>query len=94
MTQSGMSGKSREAQSTSTESLTPAQQQLDQRLRDWRSTEAERLGLPQFFILGASTLRNIVLAHPQTLAELRLVQGITLDKVEKFGAGILAACTA
>jgi len=94
MTQSGMSGKSREAQSTSTESLTPAQQQLDQRLRDWRSTEAERLGLPQFFILGASTLRNIVLAHPQTLAELRLIQGITLDKVEKFGAGILAACTA
>lgn len=94
VTQSGMDGKSREAQSTPSESLTPAQQQLDQRLRDWRSTEADRLGLPQFFILGASTLRNIVLAHPQTLAELRLIQGITLDKVEKFGAGILAACTA
>ncbi|RZU43399.1 RecQ family ATP-dependent DNA helicase [Edaphobacter modestus] len=74
--------------------LTPAQQLLDDRLRAWRTSEAERLGLPQFFILGTSTLRNIVLARPRTLAELRMIQGISLDKVEKFGPGILAACTA
>ena len=74
--------------------LTPAQQTLDQRLRHWRSTEAERLGLPQFFVLGSSTLRNIVLANPQTLSELRAIEGISLEKVEKFGAGILEACNA
>ena len=73
--------------------LTPAQQQLDQRLRDWRTAEAERLGLPQFFVLGTSTLRNIVLARPQSLAELRNIQGVSLEKLEKFGAGIIAACT-
>jgi ATP-dependent DNA helicase RecQ len=73
--------------------LTPAQQLLDQRLRDWRTAEAERLGMPLFFILGTSTLRNIVLAKPQTLADLRGIQGVSLDKIEKFGPGIIAACT-
>jgi ATP-dependent DNA helicase RecQ len=74
--------------------FTPAQQQLEQRLRDWRSAEAERLGMPQFFVLGTSTLRNIVLAHPQTLAELRTIQGVSLEKLDRFGPGILAVCGA
>ena len=75
------------------EILTPAQQLLDQRLRDWRSSEAERLGLPQFFILGTSTLRSIVLARPQTLAELKSITGIGPEKIERFGPGILELCT-
>ena len=82
-----------EARPATTDPLTPDQQLLDQRLRDWRNSEAERLGLPQFFILGTSTLRNIVLAQPQTLAELRGIQGVSLEKIEKFGAGIVATCT-
>src|SRR5207244_7721986 len=40
------------------EPLTPDQQVLDTRLRAWRATEPERLGLPQFFVLGPSTLRR------------------------------------
>jgi len=76
------------------ESLTPDQQTLDQRLRSWRSTEAERLGLPQFFVLGTTTLRNIVLARPQTLAQLRTIDGLTLDKAERFGPAILELCNA
>ncbi|HTH52627.1 MAG TPA: RecQ family ATP-dependent DNA helicase [Edaphobacter sp.] len=82
------------AQAESLPKLTAAQQQMEQRLREWRSAEAERLGMPQFFILGTSTLRNIVLARPQTLAELRSIQGVSLEKLERFGPGILAACTA
>jgi ATP-dependent DNA helicase RecQ len=72
--------------------LTPTQQLLDQRLRDWRTTEAERLGLPQFFVLGTSTLRSIVLTKPQNLAELRAIEGLTLDKAERFGPSILELC--
>lgn len=75
-------------------SLTPDQQALDTRLRAWRSTEAERLGLPQFFVLGTTTLRNIVLARPQTLTELRTIDGLTLDKAERFGPAILEVCSA
>jgi ATP-dependent DNA helicase RecQ len=73
--------------------LTPEQQQLDQRLRDWRKAESERLGLPLFFVLASTTLRNIVLARPQTLSQLKSVQGLGLEKVEKFGPGIIQVCT-
>ncbi|WP_433985191.1 hypothetical protein RBB78_17175 [Tunturiibacter empetritectus] len=31
-----------------TDSLTPQQQALDERLREWRKSESERLGLPLF----------------------------------------------
>ncbi len=74
------------------ESLTPAQQLLDQRLRDWRKSESEKLGLPQFFVLGSSTLRSIVLTHPRTLAQLQTISGIGPEKAQRYGPGILEAC--
>jgi ATP-dependent DNA helicase RecQ len=75
-----------------TENLTPEQQALDQRLRDWRKAESEKLNLPLFFVLASNTLRNIVLAHPRSLDQLKTVQGLGHDKIEKFGPGILEAC--
>jgi ATP-dependent DNA helicase RecQ len=76
------------------EALTPDQQILDQRLRDWRKDQSEKLGLPQFFILGSSTLRSIVLARPRNLAQLRTVAGFGSEKVEKYGASICEMCNA
>ncbi|MGF7181130.1 RecQ family ATP-dependent DNA helicase [Tunturiibacter psychrotolerans] len=76
------------------DSLTPEQQALDERLREWRKAESERLNLPLFFVLASTTLRNIVLAHPQNLTQLRSIQGLGLDKIEKFGPGIISVCTA
>ena len=76
------------------ESLTPDQQALDQRLRDWRKSESEKLGLPLFFVLSSSTLRSIVLLRPKTLAQLRTIKGLAQDKIDRFGPGIIAACTA
>jgi ATP-dependent DNA helicase RecQ len=75
-----------------TEDLTPKQQALDARLREWRKTESERLNLPLFFVLASTTLRSIVLARPQSLAQLKTVHGLGHEKIEKFGAGILEAC--
>jgi ATP-dependent DNA helicase RecQ len=75
------------------DSLTPDQQALDERLRDWRKAESERLGLPLFFVLASTTLRNIVLARPQNLTQLKSIQGLGLEKVEKFGPGIIEVCT-
>ncbi len=69
--------------------LTPTQQALDTRLRTWRAAEAERLNLPQFFVLGAATLRNIILQQPRTLADLRSIEGLGPEKSEKFGPAIL-----
>ncbi|HUZ93497.1 MAG TPA: RecQ family ATP-dependent DNA helicase [Edaphobacter sp.] len=82
----------RAAPSEPAEALTLDQQALDQRLRDWRKTEAEKLGLPQFFVLGSSALRSIVVQRPQTLAQLKTISGIGSEKTERFGSAILEAC--
>jgi ATP-dependent DNA helicase RecQ len=76
-----------------TDSLTPDQQQLDDRLRDWRKAESERLGLPLFFVLSTSTLRSIVLARPQNLTQLKTIPSLSLEKIDKFGVGIIEICT-
>ncbi len=73
-------------------SLTPAQQQLDEALRAWRKSESEKMGLPQFFVLGSSTLRTIVLERPQTLSQLQLIAGFGSDKAQRFGTAILTLC--
>ena len=77
-----------------TDTLTPDQQALDQRLRDWRKAESEKLNLPLFFVLASTTLRSIVLARPQNISQLKTIQGLNHEKIEKFGERILEVCTA
>jgi len=74
------------------DTLTPEQQSLDQRLREWRKAESEKLNLPLFFVLASTTLRSIVLARPQTLAQLKTIQGLGHEKIEKFGPAIIEVC--
>ena len=71
--------------------LTEGQHALELRLRAWRKSESERLGLPQFFVLGTSTLRTIVVEHPRTLAQLQSIPGIGVEKIDKYGPSILQA---
>jgi ATP-dependent DNA helicase RecQ len=91
-TKSAIGKPSQAAAQLQAPALTPSQQALESRLRDWRTAEAERLGMPQFFVLGSSTLRNIALEQPRTLAHLKKVDGVSLEKAEKFGASILEIC--
>ncbi len=74
------------------ETFTPDQLALEQRLRDWRKSESEKMGLPQFFVLGTTALRSIVLAHPRDLTQLQSVQGVGPDKIDRFGPSILELC--
>ncbi len=76
----------------SPESFTADQQALELRLRDWRKSESERLGLPQFFILGTTALRSIVLLRPSTLSHLASIPGLGPDKLDRFGTSILQLC--
>ncbi len=71
------------------DTLNPDQQVLEARLRAWRKSESERMGLPQFFVLGTSALRSIVLERPRTLAQLQKIAGVGPDKLDRFGASIL-----
>lgn len=75
------------------EELSGEQRLLDQRLREWRKAESEKLGLPQFFVLGSSALRSIVLERPRTLRELERIEGLGMEKIDKYGAGILSVCS-
>jgi ATP-dependent DNA helicase RecQ len=86
--------RSRSPQIVLAEALSPDQQALDSRLREWRKSESEKIGMPQFFVLSASTLRAIVLAQPRTLDHLRTLDGIGYEKLERYGPGILAVCNA
>ena len=65
---------------------------LERRLRAWRKAEAERMGLPQFFVLGTSTLRAIVVERPSTEAMLLAIDGVGTEKMKQFGAAILDIC--
>jgi ATP-dependent DNA helicase RecQ len=76
-----------------TDTLTSEQQALDHRLREWRKAESEKLNLPLFFVLASTTLRSIVLAHPQSLSQLKTIHGLGHEKIEKFGPGIIEVCT-
>ncbi|MEO6912045.1 MAG: HRDC domain-containing protein, partial [Edaphobacter sp.] len=84
--------RQRAATPATTDALTSEQQQLDQRLRDWRKDASEELGLPQFFVLGSSTLRSIVKLRPQTIPQLRTISGLSPEKIDKFGSAILQVC--
>ena len=86
--------RDRPAAAEPSRSLDPDQQALEVRLRAWRKSESERMGLPQFFVLGTTTLRSIVLTRPQSLLQLKSIAGIDPDKLEKFGAHILELCNA
>lgn len=71
------------------EALTPAQQEIEERLRLWRKTEAGKTGKPAFIVMGDRTLVAIARAEPQSLRELGQVSGIGPDKLERYGAEIL-----
>ncbi|MGA1981345.1 MAG: ATP-dependent DNA helicase RecQ [Acidobacteriaceae bacterium] len=86
--------RTRPAPSDPTADLTPDQLLLDAQLRAWRKAESARIGLPQFFVLGSSTLRNIVLTRPRTIAQLQAISGVGPGKAEKFGPSILDLCRA
>ena len=75
-----------------TPDLTPAQLELEARLKDWRRDEAKQAGLPTFFILSDTLLRTVVQASPQTLADLSNVRGLPTEKITRFGPDILTLC--
>ncbi|WP_158822551.1 RecQ family ATP-dependent DNA helicase [Granulicella sp. S156] len=72
--------------------LTPNQQALDTKLRDWRKQQATQTGLPSFFIFSDTVLHNIVVAEPRSLSDLRTVRGIDTEKLERFGAAVVELC--
>jgi ATP-dependent DNA helicase RecQ len=84
----------RPAPPTPAAELTPTQLALESRLKDWRREAAKTAGLPSFFIFSDTVLRNITLAAPTSLENLRNVRGVAPEKLDTFGPTILTLCQA
>ena len=57
-------------------------------MKEWRRTQAKKLGVPSFRIMSDRVLNAIAEDQPETLAELMAISGIGLKTVEKYGAQI------
>lgn len=58
---------------------------LWEQLRTWRAKTAKEYGVPAYVIFHDTTLRELVRLCPQTEDELRLVTGIGMRKLDKYG---------
>ncbi len=72
--------------------LSPAQQQLESTLKGWRSEQAAAAGLPSFFVLSDTALRQIASIQPQSVADLSGINGFGPDKLERYGATLIELC--
>jgi ATP-dependent DNA helicase RecQ len=77
------------APTSSISEMSAAQGKIEGRLKQWRREEAQKSGLPSFFVFSDTVLREIVLAQPSSLAELREVRGVGAEKLERFGAAVV-----
>ncbi|WP_188276012.1 ATP-dependent DNA helicase UvrD2 [Streptomyces sp. CBMA152] len=65
---------------------------LYERLRDWRSGQAGRLGQPPYCVFTDKTLMAIAEAVPSTGGELAVISGVGARKLDRFGTDVLAIC--
>ncbi|MGC2635566.1 MAG: RecQ family ATP-dependent DNA helicase [Acidobacteriaceae bacterium] len=72
--------------------FTPAQEELERRLRLWRKEEAAKAGKPAFLVLTDAVLRGVVAATPTNLTQLLQIDGIGPVKADRYGAALVALC--
>jgi ATP-dependent DNA helicase RecQ len=63
------------------------------RLKEWRASEAKRLGVPAYLVLHDATLNALAARRPSTPHELLAIEGMGPSKVGRFGEAILDLCS-
>ena len=64
---------------------------LFERLRAWRAGVAREQGVPAYVVFHDATLREVATRRPGSLDELAGISGVGATKLERYGAGLLAA---
>ena len=82
----------RSAPAATTAALSAGSRMLAERLREWRTAEARRLGVPAFTVLHDRTLNALAAARPSTPHQLLAVEGMGPSKIGRFGEAILKLC--
>jgi len=72
-------------------SVSGADAELREYLREWRRTTAREQGVPAFVVLHDTTLEEICRRRPSSMADLLNITGIGERKAEVYGKGIMAA---
>ena len=65
-------------------------EQLRERLQEWRSERFKKDNIPAFMIMHQSTLMEIASRIPKTKAELLKIKGFGEERFKKYGEDILA----
>ncbi|MDT0462729.1 ATP-dependent DNA helicase UvrD2 [Streptomyces gibsoniae] len=65
---------------------------LYERLREWRTEQAQRSGQPAFCVFTDRTLIAIAEAAPDDEGELARIPGVGVRKLNRYGADVLAIC--
>ncbi|NUP23650.1 MAG: ATP-dependent DNA helicase UvrD2 [Streptomyces sp.] len=65
---------------------------LYERLREWRGTQAQLSGQPDFCVFTDRTLMAIAETEPSSPAELSRIPGVLKRKLDRYGADVLAIC--
>lgn len=69
--------------------LTEADMGLFQMLREWRSKQCKKEGVPPYVIFTNNEFAQIIKLRPQSLMDLGKLSGIGKAKIEKYGTAIL-----
>ena len=65
-------------------------EQLRERLQEWRTARFKKDNIPAFMIMHQSTLMAIAASVPKTKAELLRIKGFGEERYKKYGEEILA----
>jgi superfamily II DNA helicase RecQ len=65
---------------------------LLQKLKEWRSERAKASGIPAYAVLANKTLEAIATKRPQTIEELMACPGIGPAKCDQYGSQVLSFC--
>ncbi len=86
-----LAGKEARPQLARGASISSADAELREYLREWRRTTAKEQGVPAFVVLHDPTLEEICVRRPSSIADLLGITGIGERKAEVYGKGLLAA---
>jgi DNA helicase-2/ATP-dependent DNA helicase PcrA len=67
-------------------------EQLFERLREWRSVQAREKSVPAYVVFTDATLMAIAESRPRTEAQLLAISGVGRGKLDTFGADVLDIC--
>ena len=83
--------RSAASQASVAEPGSAAAKELRDYLREWRREMAHRQSVPAFIVMHDTTLDELCVRQPRTIAEVRRVSGIGERKIELYGQEILDA---